>query len=63
MAVLTFSCPTTGHDVQTAIETTDDILQRMGTLQISVWCSHCLVSHQIVAKSAWVTGDRSPSVR
>jgi len=63
MSVLTFSCPRTSYDVQTAIETTGDILQRMGTLQISVWCPHCLVSHQIVAKSAWVKDDRPPFVR
>jgi hypothetical protein len=61
MPVLIFSCPETGRDVQTAIETTDDILRRMGTLQISVWCPHCFVSHQIVARNAWVVGNRGPA--
>ena len=58
--MLTFSCPETGRNVRTAIETTDDVLRRMGKLQISVWCPHCYVSHQIVARSAWVIGDRGP---
>jgi hypothetical protein len=55
--VLTFCCPETGHAVETSIDTSGDILRRMGLLQISLWCPHCLISHQIVAKNAWVIGD------
>ena len=52
--VLVYSCPETGLGVRTAIDTTDDVLQRMGSLKISLWCPHCLISHQVSAKDARV---------
>jgi hypothetical protein len=57
MAVLTFCCPQTGHDVQSAIDTSGDMLRRMNSIQLSLWCPHCLISHQVMAKNAWVLGD------
>jgi len=26
-----------------------------------IWCPHCLISHQIMAKNAWVIGDTRPA--
>jgi hypothetical protein len=52
LSVLTYRCPATGLEVETAIATSRDVLRRMNLLQISLWCPHCKTSHQIVAKSA-----------
>ena len=51
--MLTYRCPQTGLEVQTAIETSKDVLRRMDLLQISLWCPHCQISHQIAARRAW----------
>ena len=54
--MLIYRCPETGQDVRTAIVTTGDALLRMRTLQISLWCPHCLASHQVAAEDARVDG-------
>jgi hypothetical protein len=43
--------------VQSAIDTSGEMLRRMGSIQLSLWCPHCLISHQVMAKNAWVLGD------
>jgi hypothetical protein len=52
--MLVYSCPKTGLDVRTALGATLDVLRRMGILRLSLWCPHCLVSHQVIAKDAIV---------
>ena len=49
MAVVCYRCPTSGEEVTTAIETGNDVLVRMRSMDLTiwVWCPHCMAGHQI----------------
>jgi hypothetical protein len=55
--MLIYRCPETKRMVRSPIETTDTTLQRMGSLQLSLWCEHCGISHAIAAKDASVVSE------
>ncbi len=54
MGLIRYRCPTTSHEIATAIETGSDTLLRMKAmnLKIWVWCPHCTPGHQILASDA-----------
>ena len=52
--MLTYKCPKTGDFVETTIETTEDVLRRLGQFKLSVWCTHCQEPHQIMGADAFV---------
>jgi hypothetical protein len=57
MSVLSYRCPETHRDVETAIVTDQTTLARMQLrpFKISVWCPQCHTSHGILASEAWVS--------
>jgi hypothetical protein len=54
MGVVRYQCPTSGEEVETAIETKTDVLVRMRSMDLSiwVWCPHCMAGHQIKPANA-----------
>jgi hypothetical protein len=52
--MLVYRCPTTSHQIETGIETTEQALARLGQLKISVACPHCVTGHIIRANEATV---------
>lgn len=52
--VLKYRCRTTGNRVETSIRTTDQTLNQMNRIKLSVWCPHCKDSHSIMACEAYV---------
>jgi hypothetical protein len=56
--VLVYRCAVTDRQVTTGIDTTEEKLARMGSLQISVWCPHCETAHKILAKDAVIVAER-----
>ncbi len=54
MGVVRYRCPNTEEEVTTAIETGNDVLFKMRSmdLKIWVWCPHCMAGHTIVPKDA-----------
>jgi hypothetical protein len=49
MSVLKYRCPTTSHEVATAIDTDRDSVVRMKALKVSVACPYCPEGHRIAA--------------
>jgi len=47
--MIVFSCPVTGKQQFSEIETSSERLARLGKLKLSLWCSHCKAPHAIVA--------------
>ena len=58
MSVVVYRCPSTGSEVETAIESDNVTLMRMQSskLNIWVWCPHCMAGHQIRADEAHIQG-------
>ena len=56
MSVVSYGCPRTGDEVETAIQADRLTLQRMQSMQLTiwVWCPHCMAGHQINASEAKV---------
>jgi hypothetical protein len=54
MGVVRYRCPSTDEEVTTAIETGNDVLFKMRSmdLKIWVWCPHCMAGHTIGPKDA-----------
>ena len=54
MSVVRYRCPNTDEEVTTAIETGNDVLFKMRSmdLKIWVWCPHCMAGHTIAPKDA-----------
>jgi hypothetical protein len=54
MSVVRYRCPNTDEEVTTAIETGNDVLFKMRSmdLKIWVWCPHCMAGHTISPKDA-----------
>jgi hypothetical protein len=54
MSVVRYRCPSTEEEVTTAIETGNDVLFKMRSmdLKIWVWCPHCMAGHTISPKDA-----------
>ena len=54
MSVVRYRCPNTEEEVTTAIETGNDVLFKMRSmdLKIWVWCPHCMAGHTIRPKDA-----------
>ena len=49
VGMIVFSCPVTGGQQFSEIETSSEQLARLGRLKLSLWCSHCKAPHAIVA--------------
>ena len=49
MSFVRYRCPNTDEEVTTAIETGNDVLFKMRSmdLKIWVWCPHCMAGHTI----------------
>ena len=47
--MLEYLCPQTSLPVRTDIDTSEDVLRRLGTFQLSLWCPHCQTGHKIIA--------------
>ena len=47
--MIVFSCPITGGQQFSEIETSPEQLARLGRLKLSLWCSHCKTPHAIAA--------------
>jgi hypothetical protein len=68
MGVVCYRCPASGEEVTTAIETGNDTLVKMRSLDLTiwVWCPHCMAGHQIKPADAVLEGERptadSPSL-
>jgi hypothetical protein len=68
MGLVRYRCPKSGEQVETAIETSKDVLVRMGTMDMTlwVWCPNCMVGHQIKPADARLEGEiattKSPSL-
>ena len=54
MGVVRYRCPNTEDEVSTAIETRNDVLFKIRSmdLKIWVWCPHCMAGHSIGPKDA-----------
>ena len=54
MSVVRYRCPNTDEEVTTAIETGNDVLFKMRSmdLKIWVWCPHCMAGNTIAPKNA-----------
>jgi hypothetical protein len=54
MGVVCYRCPTSGEEVTTAIETGNDTLVKMRTMDLTiwVWCPHCMAGHVIKTADA-----------
>jgi hypothetical protein len=52
--VLKYKCPVTRREVTTSIKTDTVTLLEMRKMKLSVWCPHCVTSHQIMATDAYV---------
>ena len=54
MGVVRYRCPNTKEEVTTAIETGNDVLFKMRSMDLTlwVWCPHCMAGHQIKPKDA-----------
>jgi|tagenome__1003787_1003787.scaffolds.fasta_scaffold9039276_1 hypothetical protein len=50
--MLIYRCPATNEVARTSIDTTEETLRRLKSVQISVWCEHCKISHSIPASAA-----------
>ena len=59
MGVVRYKCPSSGEEVETAIETRKDVLVRMRTMDLTlwVWCPHCMAGHQIHPAEAKLEDD------
>jgi hypothetical protein len=53
-AVLVYRCPTTHRQVKSEIETTAQVLARLGALKLSLWCPHCDDAHMVCASETAV---------
>ncbi|MCC6890544.1 MAG: hypothetical protein IT536_18630 [Hyphomicrobiales bacterium] len=58
--MLAYSCPETSRLVHTSIDTSQEVLKRLGALKVSVWCPHCQTGHQIRATDAVISDRRRP---
>lgn len=60
MGVVRYRCPTSGEEVTTAIETGNDVLVKMRSLDLTiwVWCPHCMAGHQIKPADAMLEEER-----
>ena len=52
--MLKYKCPKSGSEVVTSIETDIVTLLEMRKMKLSVWCPHCVTSHQIKASEAYL---------
>ena len=54
MGVVRYRCPNTKEEVTTAIETANDVLFKMRSMNLKlwVWCPHCIAGHQLSPKDA-----------
>ena len=52
--MLVYMCPETRQLVDTAIETTESELRRLGSLRLSLWCPHCQTGHSIKADATTI---------
>jgi len=59
--VLIYRCPKTDKVVKTSINTSEDEVRRLKTLELSLWCPYCQVGHAIMAKDVWVTSEAAQS--
>jgi hypothetical protein len=55
-----YRCPTSGAEVTTAIETSNDTLLKMRAMNLTiwVWCPHCVTGHQIDPADTVLEGDK-----
>jgi hypothetical protein len=62
MAVVCYRCPSSGEEVATAIETSNHILLRMRTMDLTiwVWCPHCMVGHQVKTSDVVLEDENEP---
>jgi hypothetical protein len=58
--MLMYNCPATKQAVETSIETSTEMLRRLGQFKLALWCPHCQTGHQIVACDTFVL-ERAPS--
>jgi hypothetical protein len=47
--MLIYHCPKTKQVVETGVETSDEMLKRLGQFKLALWCPHCQTGHQILA--------------
>jgi hypothetical protein len=59
MGVVRYRCANTDEEVTTAIETGNDVLFKMRSmdLKIWVWCPHCMAGHSISPSEAILEDD------
>jgi hypothetical protein len=57
--VLVFNCPVTRKLVRTSIETSAAKVERLGSIQLSLWCPNCQTGHQVVASDARIEDNDS----
>ena len=56
--MLIFRCPKSGSLVRTSIETSSNVVRRLSSFRLSLWCPHCQDAHAIMGKDVTVTsGD------
>lgn len=52
--MLKYRCPKYDREVTTSIDTDIVTLLEMRNMKLSVWCPHCVTSHQIKASDAYL---------
>ncbi|MCC6780583.1 MAG: hypothetical protein IT537_28735 [Hyphomicrobiales bacterium] len=57
--MILYTCPVTGRQVRSELQTSAAGLARLGSLKISLWCPHCDAPHSIPANeiTASLFGD------
>lgn len=51
MSALVFTCPTTGRDIVSGINTDLKSLSQVQQLPVSLYCTHCGKVHRLAAKA------------
>jgi hypothetical protein len=62
--MLIYNCPQTKQVVETGIDTSSQMLKRLGQFKLSLWCPHCQSGHQILACDALIidrVADKAPN--
>jgi hypothetical protein len=59
MSALVFTCPFTGRDIVSGINTDMESLSHVQQLPVSLFCPHCGHVHRLVAKDGRLTNTAS----
>jgi hypothetical protein len=59
MGALVFTCPFTGRDIVSGINTDMESLSHVQQLPVSLFCPHCGNVHRLVAKDGRLTNTAS----